>query len=89
MHHADEFGKPASGVVSANSALLSSRRSIGTPSAITLDGIAERESGITPPPPPFSMRALVIGLAVMFLVGLVVLGLLMRFGPWFMTVVGP
>ena len=43
---------------------------IGAAAMITVDGIAERESGKTPPPPPVSLRAIVIALVVMFLLGL-------------------
>lgn len=84
MHHSDEFGKPASGVISRSNALsFFSRRSIGAPSTITLDAITERESGVTPPPPPFTMKALVIGLVVVFVMGTTLLVLLMQFGPQF------
>jgi hypothetical protein len=83
-HHSDEFGKPASGVVSGSSAMSAfGRRSVGTASAITLDGITERESGVTPPPPPISVKALVIGLAVMLLAGIVIMIVLMQYGPDF------
>jgi hypothetical protein len=81
-HSSDEFGKPASGVMSgSNASSFMGRRSLGAPSAIMVDGMAEHESGITPPPPPFSMRALVIGLTAVFLFGIVVLALMMEFGP--------
>ena len=83
-HHSDEFGKPASGVVSGSSAMSAfGRRSVGAPSAITLDGITERESGVTPSPPPISVKAIVIGLSVMLLVGIVIMIVLMQFGPDF------
>jgi hypothetical protein len=82
MHRSDEFGKPASGIISgSNASSLFGRRSVGAPSAIAIDALAERESGATPPPPPFSMRALVIGLTVVFLIGITILALLMEFGP--------
>jgi hypothetical protein len=84
LHHSDEFGKPASGVVSGSSAKsFFGRRSMGAPSAIVLDGIAERESGKTPPPGPVSVKAIVITLAVMLVVGIVIMIVLMRFGPDF------
>ena len=88
-HHSDEFGKPASGAMSgSNASSIFSRRSIGAPSAIRIDALVERESGVTPPPPPFSMKALVIGLVVAFLIGIAILGLLMVFGPQLGPVVG-
>jgi hypothetical protein len=84
MHHSDEFGKPASGVVSGSSAKsFFGRRSMGAPSAIVLDGIAERESGKTPPPSPVSVKAIVVILAVMLLVGIVIMVVLMHWGPDF------
>ena len=48
-----------------------------------LDGITERESGVTPSPPPISVKALVIGLGVLFLVGVVIMIVLMVYGPDF------
>jgi hypothetical protein len=80
VHHGDEFGKPASGTISGSYA-ISGARSLGIPSTVTLDGITERESGETPPPPPFSVKTLVIGLAVMFLVGVVAIVLLLQYSP--------
>lgn len=77
MHHSDEFGKGGS-----SSALVGfDAPMIGAASSIGVDGLTERESGVTPPPPPFTMKALVIGLVVMFLAGVVGLTLLMQFGP--------
>lgn len=68
LHHGDEFGKSGSGsaTVGMNGPV------IGAGAMIAVDGMVERESGATPPPPPFSMRALLIGLVVMFLVGIVI-----------------
>lgn len=84
QHHADEFGKPASGVTSAGKVRsLVDRRFFGDPSKVVLEGIDDNESGKTPPPPPFSMRALVIGLAVAFALGVGLLTLLMIYGPQF------
>ena len=62
---------------------LFGRRTLSVPSSITSDARTERESGITPPPPPFSMKTLIIGLVVLFLIGVTVLSLLMAFGPAF------
>lgn len=86
MHHADEFGRPASGVVAGSSAKSAfGRRSTGAASAILIDGIVENESGVTPPPPPVSIRAIVIGLGVMFAVGIAIMIALMVWGPHFFT----
>jgi hypothetical protein len=82
MHHSDEFGKPATGEISGTSGWSQTDgRSLADPSAITLEGYTERELGITPPPPPLSLKALVIGLVVMFLVGIVLVLVLTHFGP--------
>jgi hypothetical protein len=81
-HSSDEFGRPPSGVTSLSNAWsIFGRRSIGAPSEIAVDALVERESGVTPPPPPFSMRTMVIFLTVVFLVGITGLILLMAFGP--------
>lgn len=76
MHHGDEFGKPGSSAVSGLDGPV-----IGAASAIVVDGLAERESGKTPPPPPVSLKALGIGLAVMFVLGVLTLTVLLRFVP--------
>jgi len=64
-HNADEFGKSgvSASVIGLNAPI------IGAASSILADGITERESGETPPPPPLSMRTIVVGLIGMFLVG--------------------
>jgi nicotinamide mononucleotide transporter len=54
---------------------------IGAAASILVDGIAERESGVTPPPPPVSVRTLAIVFAVMFIIGVVGLWLAMHFLP--------
>ena len=76
-HHGDEFGQPASGKLTGLDAPF-----IGAPTGILIDGIVESESGRTPSPPPFSVKAAAIGLVVMFLLGLVLLwaGLTFRQG---------
>ena len=63
-HSADEFGQPASTAMKGLDPPM-----IGAPSSILLDGIVENESGVTPPPPPISVRAAAIGLLVMFVLG--------------------
>ena len=84
MHHSDEFGKPASGVVAGSSAKSAfGRRSVGAASAILVDGLVENESGVTPSPPPISMKTIVIWLGVMFAVGIAVMIVLMVWGPHF------
>lgn len=86
LHHSDEFGKPASGVVAGSSAKSAfGRRSVGAASAILVDGLVENESGVTPPPPPISIRTLIIGLGVMFAIGIAVMIVLTVWGPHFFT----
>ena len=59
-HSSAEFGRsPASGAVGMDAPL------IGASSLIALDGMVEREAGVTPPPPPFSIRTALIALVVM------------------------
>jgi hypothetical protein len=67
-HHSDEFGRPGSSAVSGLNA-----PTIGAPAMITLAGITERESGVTPPPPPVSVKAMIIGLVIMLVLGLALL----------------
>lgn len=71
-HHSDEFGKEPSASIGLNAP------TIGNPTQITLGGIVERESGKTPTPPPFSLRAAVIGLVVMMLLGALILAVFFR-----------
>jgi hypothetical protein len=52
---------------------------LGASAMITIDGIAEREGGQTPTPPPFSLAAATIGIAVMFVLGGVLLYVMERF----------
>ena len=68
-HTADEFGRSpaAGGMVGFDPPM------IGAASVIALDGVVERESGATPPPPPFTMKSAAIALGVMFALGGVVL----------------
>ena len=76
-HTADEFGRsPATGGMVGFDPPL-----IGAASVIALDGLVERESGATPPPPPFSLKAAAIGLGVMFALGGVALVLVRCFAP--------
>jgi hypothetical protein len=76
QHAGDEFGK-SSGSGSPYAGLDGPM--IGAAASIIVDGIAERESGVTPPPPPVSVKALVIFLVVMFLVGIVGIFLVLHF----------
>ena len=75
-HHGDEFGKSGRNALVGCDGPL-----IGAASTIALDALVERESGATPPPPPFTIRALVIELVVMFLVGVAALVLLLQYAP--------
>ena len=77
LHHGDEFSKTGSGSpVTGIDAPI-----IGAASTITVDGIVERESGVTPPPPPVSVKALIIVFAVIFVLGIA--------GVWFLIKVTP
>ena len=67
QHNSDEFGK-TSGSGSPFAGLDGPM--IGAAASIIVDGIAERESGKTPGPPPFSVRTAVIVLIVMLVVGI-------------------
>ena len=63
-HHSDEFGKlPSTGIKGLDPPM------IGAAVSITLDGIVERESGVTPTPPPISVRTLAIVLLISFVLG--------------------
>lgn len=70
-HTGAEFGKTTGDSIRGLDAPM-----IGAASSIAVDAITERESGITPPPPPISVKALAIVFSVMFLVGIAVLWLL-------------
>ena len=54
---------------------------IGAGASITVDGIVEKESGITPPPPPVSVKVLIIGLVLVFVLGVVGVLLLRQAAP--------
>jgi hypothetical protein len=54
---------------------------IGAPASIIVDGIAERESGKTPGPPPFTLKSAAIVLVVMFVLGLVAVTVIVRYLP--------
>lgn len=69
LHHADEFGEqPGRKGLSGFDPPM-----IGAASTIFVDGMTERESGQTPPPPPISVATLAIGFVVMAVVGLAIL----------------
>jgi len=72
MHHGDEFSKSASGggIIGLDAPM------IGAAASIAVDALTERESGVTPPPPPISVKALGIIFAVMFVLGVVLLWVL-------------
>lgn len=66
-HDSNEFGKPSSSSLTGLDAPL-----IGAPSSIIVDGINERESGVTPPPPAITIKTLVATLVIMFMLGVAV-----------------
>ncbi|MHB1452040.1 MAG: hypothetical protein ACYCXR_09500 [Coriobacteriia bacterium] len=66
-HDSDSFGKPTSGSLRGLNPPM-----IGAPSAIIVDGIVERESGATPPPPAVTLRTVAVVIGSMFVVGLLV-----------------
>ena len=72
-HGSDEFGRPGSSSLSGLDAPM-----FGAASSIMVDALVERESGVTPPPPRISVKAIVIGLAVMFVIGAIGASLLLR-----------
>lgn len=49
---------------------------MAAPTMIIIDGIVERESGVTPPPPPISVKAIAITLGIMLLIGFAILAYL-------------
>ena len=71
-NRSEQFGQPGSGSLSGLDAPM-----IGAAGAIFSDALTERESGVTPSPPPISVRALVIVFVAMFLVGAVGLAFVM------------
>jgi hypothetical protein len=81
-HRSDEFGRPTS-LSGPGSMSPWDRRSLTAPSRIAIDGKTENESGVTPPPPPFSLKALIVALVVMLLVGIVIMIVLLQYGPDF------
>jgi len=84
-HTSDEFGK-SSGSGSPFAGMDGPM--IGAAASILVDGIAERESGITPPPPPISVRTFIIIFAVMFVIGVVGLIVWLRVAPQIPTPFG-
>lgn len=77
-HSSEEFGK-STGAGSPFAGLDGPM--IGAPSSIIVDGIAERESGKTPGPPPFTLRTAIIVLVAMFVLGLIGAALIVHFTP--------
>ena len=75
-HHADEFGKVGSSSVRGLDAPM-----IGAPASILVDGLVERESGVTPSPWSVSVKGIVIALVVMFVLGLAVLAIALQSHP--------
>jgi hypothetical protein len=77
-HSSDEFGKTstAGGQFSGLDGPM-----IGAAASIIVDGIAERESGKTPGPPPFTLRTAIIALVAMLVIGLVGAALVIHFTP--------
>jgi hypothetical protein len=63
-HSSDEFGQAGSSSLSGLDAPM-----IGASSSIMVDALVESESGITPPPPAISVKAVAIAMAVLFVVG--------------------
>jgi hypothetical protein len=64
-HGASEFGRSTASSIAGLDPPM-----IGASASIMIDGMVERESGATPPPPVVSVNAMIVGLIVMFLVGL-------------------
>lgn len=75
-HDSTEFGQPSSHGIKGLDPPM-----IGAPVSIIIDGIVERESGVTPPPPLISVKAVVVALVVMVLLGIGILVLVTRFAP--------
>jgi len=67
LHHGDEFGKAgASTALRGQDVPL-----IGEAASIAIDAQVERESGVTPPPPPFSIKTAIIVLVTVFVLALI------------------
>jgi hypothetical protein len=67
-HSADEFGRVGSACIRGVEA-----PTIAAPTLIMIDGIVERESGATPPPPAISVKAIAIVLGIMLVSGVALL----------------
>jgi len=76
LHHSDEFGKVSDGSIGGLDA-----PTIGAAGMIITAGITERESGVTPPPPSVSVRAVIIGLVVVLVLGLALLTVMIQRQP--------
>lgn len=66
-HDADSFGKPMSGSLRGLNPPM-----VGAPSAIVVDGIVERESGVAQPPPAVTLRTVAVVVGGLFVLGLLV-----------------
>ena len=75
-HTSDEFGRQTSSSLTGLDAPM-----IGAASSIVVDGIVERESGVTPPPPPVKLWVLAVALVAMFILGVVLITVVFRFVP--------
>ena len=78
QHTSEEFGK-STGSGSPFAGLDGPM--IGAPASIIVDGIAERESGKTPGPPPFTLKTAAIVLVVMLVLGLVAVKVIVHYLP--------
>jgi hypothetical protein len=75
-HTSAEFGQMPSGGIKGLDAPM-----IGAPVSLTLDGIVERESGVTPDPPVVSVKAMLIVLGIMLVLGILLVTLVPILSP--------
>lgn len=64
QHTADEFGRVGSASIRG-----AEMPEMAAPTLIIIDGMVERESGVTPPPPAITVKAIAITLIIMLLIG--------------------
>lgn len=67
-HSSDEFGRVGSAAIRGAEA-----PTLGASTLILIDGMVERESGVTPPPPAITVTAIAITLVVMLLLGFAIM----------------